>query len=140
MILTRDTDRDVSSPSSSAGEELGARVDIANSAKADLFISIHNDSFTTSVASGTTTFHYGDGESIKLAEVVQQCLVDGLGTDNRGPRFASFYIIRYTEMPSILVEIAFISNPEEEVLLASADGRAKAAECIFQGITNYLKV
>ena len=63
------------------------------------------------------TFHYGDADSIKLATFVQKNLVAELGTKDRSSRFASFYVIRYTKMTAILVEVAFISNPEEEVLL-----------------------
>lgn len=140
IVMTRDTDKDASYPGASADEELGARVDAANEAGADIFISIHNDSFTNSSASGTTTYHYGDAESIRLAGFIQKCLVDEMGTKDRGARFASFYVIRYTDMPAVLVEVAFISNPEEEVLLASVDGRYKAAESIFQGIVKYFKV
>lgn len=140
VIMTRDSDRDVSYPDSTADEELGARVDVANEAGADIFISIHNDAFTSSSAAGTTTFHYGDNEAVRLAGLVQKCLVDELGTRDRGSRFASFYVIRYTDMPAILVEVAFISNPEEELLLASVDGRCKAAESVFQGVVRYFRV
>ena len=138
VILTRDTDRNVSA-FSSASEELKARVEIAADANADVFISIHNDSFTSNATMGTTTFHYGDADSAKLAAFIQKNLVAELGTKDRSSRFASFYVIRYTKMTSILVEVAFISNPEEEVLLSSTDGRTKIAESIFQGIANFFK-
>ncbi|GBG57465.1 N-acetylmuramoyl-L-alanine amidase [Sporomusaceae bacterium FL31] len=140
VLMTRETDQDVSYPNASSAEELGARINIASDANADLFISIHNDAFTSITAAGTTTFHYGDEESVDLAGHVQKCLVEELGTKDRGTRFGSFYVIRYAKMPAILVEIAFISNPEEELLLASTDGRAKSAESIFKGIVKYFKV
>lgn len=140
VVMTRDTDKNVSEPAASASEELGARVDIANESGADVFVSIHNDAFTSDTAAGTTTFHYGDCESTALADCIQQCLVDQLSTKHRGVRFASFYVIRYTNMPAVLTEVAFISNPEEELLLASTDGRSKAADSIFQGIAKYFKV
>jgi N-acetylmuramoyl-L-alanine amidase len=140
VVMSRDSDKDVAYSGASADEELGARVDVANEAGADIFVSIHNDSFANCSASGTTTYHYGDSDSVRLAGFVQKCLVDELGTKDRGSRFASFYVIRYTDMPAILVEVAFISNPEEEVLLASIDGRFKAAETIFQGVVKYFKV
>lgn len=140
VIMTRETDQDVAYADASANDELAARVDIANNAAAHLFISIHNDAFTRDTASGTTTFHYGDQESIKLANCVQNCIVDTLGTKNRRARFASFYVLRYTNMTSILVETAFISNPEEELLLASEDGRSNIALTIFEGIVKYYKV
>lgn len=140
VVMTRDADKDASYPDSPADEELGARVDIANESGADIFISIHNDAFTNPGAVGTTTFHYGDADAVRLADFVQKSLVDELGTRDRGSRFASFYVIRYTDMPAILVEVAFISNPEEELLLASVDGRFKAAASIFQGIVKYFRV
>ena len=140
VIMTREDDQDVYGPDASAQEELGARVDIANDHGADIFISIHNDAFTNPQASGTTTFHYGSPEGIKLASAIQKHLADGLGTKDRGARYGSFYVIRYTDMPAALVEVAFISNPEEEVLLASVDGRCQAAESIFHGVMKYFKV
>ncbi|WP_425057830.1 hypothetical protein SCACP_23940 [Sporomusa carbonis] len=140
VVMTRDADSDAAHADASAGEELAARVEIANQAEADLFISIHNDSFTSNTAVGTTTFHYGDKESVKLATLVQRCLADKLGTKNRGARFASLYVLRYTDMPAILVEVAFISNPVEEMLLTSVDGRDNAAESICDGILKFFKV
>ena len=139
VVMTRDTDQNVSDPSASTSEELKARVEIAKDANADIFISIHNDSFTSNTTMGTTCFHYGDVNSMKLAAFVQKNLVAELGTKDRSSRYASFYVIRYPKMPAILVEVAFISNPEEEVLLSSTDGRIKIAESIFQGIANYFK-
>lgn len=140
VVMSRDSDKDAAYSGALADEELGARVDVANETGADIFVSVHNDSFANSFASGTTTYHYGDSDSVRLAGFVQKCLVEELGTRDRGAQFASFYVIRYTDMPAILVEVAFISNPEEEVLLASVDGRYKAADSIFQGIVKYFKV
>lgn len=140
VIMTRDSDRDVAYADASPSEELGARVDIANDNQVDLFISIHNDAFTNASASGTTTYHYGDVESSRLAGCLQKKLVEHLGTKDRNSRFASFYVIRYTEMAAALVEAGFISNPEEEVLMASADGRLQTAQALFEGIVQYFKV
>lgn len=140
VIMTRDSDRNVAYADASANEELGARVDIANDNQVDLFISIHNDAFTNANATGTTTYHYGDIESVRLANCLQKKLIEHLGTKNRGCRYASFYVIRYTEMTAALIEAGFISNPEEEVLMASADGRMNAAQALFEGIMQYFRV
>lgn len=123
-----------------AQDNLDQRLHTINDADADFFISIHNDSFASSGACGTTTFHYGDEESAKLASFVQQSLVTELNTRDRGVRFASFYLLRHAKIPGILVEPAFISNPEEEVLLSSIDGRNKIAESIYQGAVKFFKV
>lgn len=123
-----------------AQSNLEQRMHAINDSEADFFISIHNDAFSSNMASGTTTFHYGKEPSVRLAGCVQKSIIDQLGTKDRGIRFASFYLLRYAEIPGILVEAAFITNPEEEVLLASADGREKIAAAIYQGIAQYLKV
>jgi N-acetylmuramoyl-L-alanine amidase len=140
VIMTRFSDQDLSYPDRSRNDLLNKRVAIANDSDADIFVSIHNDSFSSAVASGTTTFHYGNEQAIELANHVQKALTNELNTNDRGTRFASFYILRYTTMPAILVETAFISNPEEELLLASNDGRNKIAESIYNGIVRYFKV
>lgn len=139
VVLTRDADRSAAHTGNTE-QELVARVAIANQAHADLFISIHNDGFPNTANSGTTTYHYGSPEATRLAAAIQKNLVAELGTQDRGNRFASFYVIRYPLMPAVLTEIAFISNPEEEVLLASINGRLNAAEGLFQGIVGYCKV
>ena len=137
VVMTRDSDTEVAD---AGATELNARVEVANQSEVDLFISIHNDAFTSNSAAGTTTFHYGNKDSIKLATLIQQSLVEQLGTKNRGARFASFYVLRYTNMPSVLIEVAFISNIVEEMLLSSVDGRDNAAESICDGILKYFKV
>ena len=119
---------------------LDQRLLTINDSDADLFISIHNDSFSSSKSCGTTSFHHGDEASMRLATLVQDALISELGTQDRGVRFASFYLLRYAKIPGVVVETAFISNPEEEVLLASSDGRNKIAESIYQGIVKYFKV
>ncbi|VBB08682.1 n-acetylmuramoyl-l-alanine amidase [Lucifera butyrica] len=139
-VMTRESDQEVSYAGAPVAEELASRIDIANKINADLFISIHNDAFNDSTVSGTTTFHYGGTESIYLAKAIQKNLVGQLGTTDRGVRFASFFVIRHARMPAVLTEVAFISNPEEEVLLSSTDGREKAADAIFEGIVSYFKV
>lgn len=138
VVMTRQAEEERSAEENQDG--LKQRIALINDSEADLFISIHNDAFSSSKASGTTTFHYGNDQSVLLANCVQNALVDELGTKNRGARFASFYLLRCAELPGVLVEPAFITNPEEELLLASADGRGKIAECIYNGIVRYFKV
>lgn len=140
VYMTRETDQSVAHDSASQEAELEARIAIAKQAKADLFISIHNDGFISPTANGATTYHYGNPDSMRLAEIVQKQLIESLGVHDRGTRFASFFVIRYAPMPAILVEVAFISNPDEELLLASEDGRSRAAGGIFEGIVGYYRV
>lgn len=120
--------------------DLAERLQIINDSGADFFVSIHNDAFADNRASGTTTFHYGNEQAIALCNYIQKSLVETLGTRDRGSRFASFYLLRCAHIPGILIEAAFISNPEEEVLLASTEGRNKIATAIYEGIAQYLKI
>ena len=143
VVLTRTTDV---SPAGnnydpiSIKPDLQARVDIANNLGADLFISIHNNAFT-STSYGTETYYSSDNPqaiaSKELAQIVQARLVGKLGLYNRGVREAGFRVIKYTKMPAILVELAFISNPDEERLLSSPDFQIKAAQGIYEGILQY---
>lgn len=135
IFMTRTTDQDVAYPGASNIEELEARVAIANQANADLFISIHADSFSESVH-GTTTYYYPGSDS-SLAHFVQDSLVDQLRLSNRGFLPNDYYVLKYTKMPAILTEAAFISNPKEERLLGNRLFDQKVALGIYNGIKNY---
>ena len=142
VIMTRRTDKTVSpkGASASAIEELQARCDVANRAKATIFISIHADSFTNSSARGTTGYYYSQTEgqaSIKLADCIRKALCEQIRTPSRGTKPCNFYVVRNTDMPATLIELAFISNPEEERIMSSKDGVLKCAQGIFDGIEDY---
>ncbi|MBU8771515.1 SH3 domain-containing protein [Cytobacillus oceanisediminis] len=121
--------------------ELAERTAIANSSNYDAFISIHADSFS-STSRGSTTFfnstvNFNGPKSEELADSVQKYMVSSLGTYNRGVKEQEFYVNRMNQLPSILVELAFISNPNEESLLRSTAFRQKAAEGIRKGFQDY---
>jgi N-acetylmuramoyl-L-alanine amidase len=73
-----------------------------------------------------------------LAENIQKELVSKLGLVNRGVKKEHLYVIKYTEMPSVLIEVAFLSNPTEEKLLGDDKFITDSAEAISQGLFNYL--
>ncbi len=142
VILTRETDRTVSEKGAKASdiEELGARCDVANRNGADIFISIHADSFTRPEARGTTGYYYSkstSGRGQKLADCIRRNLVEQLGTPSRGTQPCNFYVVKHTDMPATLIELGFISNKDEEKLLDSKEGVLKAAQGIFDGIEDY---
>ena len=141
VYMTRSTDTEVSPKGANASdiEELQARCDVANNHDADIFISIHNDSFTNGAAKGTTGYYYsrGSAKSRDLADKVRSGVIDQIGTQSRGTQSCNFYVVKHTDMPATLVEVAFISNPEEEKLLNSDDGAQKAAQGIADGIADY---
>lgn len=141
VILTRDNDTSPAGSNYTELSDLQARVQIANQNKADLFVSIHNDSFSNPDAGGTTTYYSSDSvvadKSLALGADVQREVEKQLGLLDRGTKSANFYVVKNTTMPAILVELGFISNPTEEKLLSSADFQKKAAEGIYQGILTY---
>lgn len=120
---------------------LAERVRIANEAGSDLFISVHQNAFKDRNVSGTETFYYpGDLKGKKLAAFIQESLVKTLKRKDRGVKQANFYVLRETNMPSALVEVVFITNPEEEQLLRDEEFLRKAARGISSGIMKYYKI
>lgn len=164
---------------------LGTRVAIARRAKADIFLSIHADAFTTPNAKGASVFILSDsGASSSFAKWLAQTqnnadLIGGMSfkskdkatskvlldmtqtwTSKRSSKLgqlllpklaeigqlhngkvekAAFAVLKAPDIPSVLVETAFISNPEEEQLLNQSDYRQKIAQMIFDGVSSFIK-
>lgn len=141
VLMTRTTDTEVSPKKANASdvEELQARCDVGNDGNADIFISMHMDSFTNSTPSGTTGYYYTKGSkaSQRLAQYVSEGVVTALGTGNRGTKSCNFYVVKHTDMPATLVEMAFISNDKEEKLMNSEAGINRAAEGILNGLRRF---
>lgn len=105
--------------------EMNRQMDIVDVIKSDLFRENKRD------------------ESIKLANYIQRSLVSNLDDDKRrlinlGVKQALFYVLFGAKMPSVLVEVSFISNPEEEHLLSNDAYRTEVAEGIAKGLNTYL--
>ena len=138
-LMTRTTDNaggDV--PYTSVGADLKARTDAANARPAEIFVSIHQNS-ASSAASGTETYvKLGAPEPTQLlAATVQRSLVACLGLTDRGVRERSFYVVRNTTMPAVLVEGGFLSSTVDVALLAQPDFRQKMAEAIGGAVYQY---
>ncbi|HID0766191.1 TPA: N-acetylmuramoyl-L-alanine amidase, partial [Clostridium botulinum] len=132
VIYTRTSDN-VSWPSNES-QDLAARVAIANNNNTDLYVSIHANSFNGS-ANGTETYYYdGSAKGKETAEKVQKELVNSIGLYDRGVKTAGYYVLKNTISPSILVELGFIDNRNEEILLNSDWFQQKCAEAIAKGI------
>ncbi len=127
VLMTRDSDVFI---------PLQGRVDFANARHADIFFSIHIDSFLRS-SSGTTT-HFWTAQSQPLAREVQNELARATGLKSRGVMQSRFFVIRKTWMPSVLTESCFITNPGEEAKLMNPNWRQRVANGMAQGIVNYV--
>ncbi len=127
---------------------LSERCQIANELNAAVFVSVHCNSAENSSATGTETYYYASLEDperfmqkeqrYKLARLLQQNLVRQLGLADRGVKQDRFTVIMDTNMPSALVETAFINNPSEEACLMDKSFRSKAARAIADAITEYM--
>lgn len=118
-------------------ESLSGICAAANSWGADLFISIHCNAFN-GIANGTETLTYpSDIEGYKLAECIQEQIIDTFDTTDRGLKARTdLAVLNGTDMPAVLVEMAFIDNPDDAVLLR--DRQDDFARAIARGVTDYL--
>lgn len=110
----------------------------ANDWDADIFVSIHCNSAEADEACGTETFAYdldgGAGE--KIATCIQDQIVDALNTVDRGVKAnPKLFVLRYTAMPAVLVELGFIGNESDEELLTNRQD--DFARAISRGVTDY---
>lgn len=139
VILTRTTDVDVYGPHASGVDELQARVNVANGNQADAFISIHINSFSNPNVGGIATYYFdGSDQSKKLASSVQGQIAEHSGFNgDRGIQPGNLYVLRHSLMPSILVELGFISNPKEEGHLKEGSTRQEFANELAKGLELY---
>jgi N-acetylmuramoyl-L-alanine amidase len=134
VIMTRTSDKDVS---------LAQRTSIANSAKANLFVSIHINANENAALGGTSTYVHSGAktarvqESNRLARYIQSELVKTLGLRDIGVKYADFAVLRTSTMPAVLCELAFISNIPEEKYMNTDGFKNAAAEAIVKGIGIY---
>lgn len=115
---------------------LPQRVAVANKYRNAIFVSIHYNYTWKEQVSGLETFYY-NAEGQKLAQCVQSSLVRKTRTVDRNAKFARFYVIRNTKLPSILVEGGFVSNETERTRMKSAYFRESIASGIAEGIQRY---
>lgn len=121
------------------------RVGLANKSNADLFISVHNNSYKRSSSiKGTEVMysesHEGAFKSERLAEICMEELTDALESRDRGLlKGDSIYIIKNSGVPVALIEVGFMTNKEELRLLNSAEYQEKTAEAIYKAIFRALE-
>ena len=138
VIMTRETDRDVAWAEATNGQELQARVD-KTPPNAALFISVHCNAFSNSATNGMETYYYhGSAAGQRLAALLNEELANFGGRANRGVKGANFYVLKHSTVPASLVELAFITNPEEESLLADDSYQEQLALAIVRAVKRYL--
>jgi N-acetylmuramoyl-L-alanine amidase len=126
VLMTRTDDRYIS---------LQDRCRIPNRNFARFFASIHCNSFKDRAAHGITTYCWKKGETgYQAAIVIQDELIEETKLHDRGIKYNYLYVVANTRMPAILIELPFLSNPDEERMLCSEDFRNKCALAIYRGL------
>ena len=124
----------------SNASSLRARVDEANSWGADYFVSVHTNASVSPSAQGTETLVYSiPSTSFRLAENIQRNLTEITGFADRGVKERpGLYVLRKTIMPATLVELGFITNPQDA--RAMRDNPSLFARGIYQGLLDFLNL
>ena len=140
VFFTRKTDEALGQ---SKREDMKMRILTSDDFDADIFISIHQNSYPSSNVKGAQVFYYNSSEKSKLlAECIQSSLIENL--DNTNTRTAKadsdYYILKNTKIPAAIIECGFLSNPEEEENLNSEEYRNKTAWAVYLGIAQYFSL
>ncbi|NME71962.1 N-acetylmuramoyl-L-alanine amidase family protein [Flammeovirga aprica] len=135
VYYTRTSDKYVS---------LEDRVDFAEVAQADYFLSIHSNSNPNKWIVGAKAHVDTDQDqvSVALAKVLlnsieKKTLIQSRGMMNRNDRGYNLYVLKNTSMPSVLIECGFLSNPYERKYINSKEGQNEIANAIFQGFQSF---
>lgn len=143
VIMTRKTDTDLSDPelrglSIKKRQDLARRVALANDNQADVMVSIHVNSFPNIRQHGAQTFCQANSpESRRLAMAIQKEFNYLLENEKREPLPGDYYILNKSKIPTVLIEIGFLSNPQESKLLSEPAYQTKIAWCLYAGLVYY---
>jgi len=141
VVMLRTEDRDLVGDGFSGSiaarkrEDLRLRVQKANEVKADLYISIHANADPSPRWHGAQVFYNPSSKPSKLTAVmIQEEITKQLGNTKRKALAGDYYVLRNTEMPAVIIEVGFLSHPQEASLLVNSDYQARMAQAIFAGI------
>ncbi|SEM31863.1 N-acetylmuramoyl-L-alanine amidase [Mesobacillus persicus] len=125
--MTRTSDKYVS---------LASRVSTSHYRNADAFISIHYDSISDKSVRGMTTYYYyGKG----LASELHSGVINRTQLKNRDVRYGNYYVLRENKQSSALLELGYLSNPTEEMLVSTNQYQQTVADGLFEGLARYFK-
>jgi len=118
--------------------ELEDRVAIANNLNADLFVSIHSDSFPKSSRRGYTVYiaRSASSSSRRAASAISRSM-SGTGLNSFGVQTAGYHVLTGTRGPAVLVELGYLSNRSEAALLRSGSFQNRLAQAVADGISDY---
>lgn len=131
VVLTRQGDEEI---------DLQPRVDTAEQANANLFVSIHANAISLDrpEVNGVETYYYSD-LGARFAEVLHRRVLGVTGMGDRGVRQARFYVLRRTSMPAVLIETGFVTGAIDAPQLTNPIWQGRMSSAIAQGILDYLR-
>lgn len=129
VILTRSNDTYI---------PLSSRVYTSHYHNADAFVSIHFDSSEDRSVNGMTTYYYHDYQK-NLAANVHSSVSATNNLKDRGYRFGDYYVLRENKRNAILLELGYLSNPTEEILISSGQYQDTVTTGIYQGLAKYFQ-
>lgn len=143
VVMTREDDTSLAKNGgeSKKVQDMKARVELINKTKPDLAVSIHQNSYHEEGIHGAQVFyftHSTDGE--RAAGIMQKALL-AVDPENHRQEKADdgYYLLRRTEVPTIIVECGFLSNREEAEKLVDKEYQKKIAEAVVQGIEGFVQ-
>lgn len=146
VVMTRREDEDLCTEERPAAltkkrQDMLARVDLAVSARVDMVLSIHMNEYRARTESGPQVFYReGSGAGRLLAGCMQEALIAGLAPRKERAAMAGDYFILQLDVPSVLIECGFLSNPEEEKLLLTEAYQAKIGQAVAEGVKEYARL
>ena len=143
VVLTREDEGGLydQDASNKKVQDMKRRIEVMEKAAPDVAVSIHQNSYPEEYVHGAQVFFYhGSREGEALAERIQNRLVQGLDPENHRQIKAndSYYLLKKTAVPIVIVECGFLSNREEAQKLCDEDYQKKIAWQIHLGIMQYL--
>lgn len=143
VVLTRDSDAGLydENASNKKVQDMKRRVELIEKSQPVVTVSIHQNSYHEEYVHGAQTFYYtGSEQSKRLAEKIQQMLLNKVDKDNTREAKAndSYYLLKKTSSPIVIVECGFLSNRNEAQKLESDYYQEKIAWAIHMGILQYL--
>ncbi|WP_269799238.1 N-acetylmuramoyl-L-alanine amidase CwlD [Bacillus xiapuensis] len=145
VLMTRESDKDLADPDTKRfrarkTEDLKKRLSLINESKADMFLSIHLNAIPSPKWRGAQTFFMPSlQENKELAKCIQDEIVLNLENTTRVAKAINHvYLLKHANKPGALVEIGFLSNPDEKRELMAEDYQEKVAASIYKGVLRYL--
>ncbi len=140
VIMTREKDMDLLEVSKGPKKRLDMknRLNIIEKSEANLLLSIHCNAIASPICSGAQTFYKeGDDEGMRLAGLIQKELIRVLENTNRPIKTGEYYLLENSSIAGAVVEVGFLSNPEEAILLKDPHYQKKVAWAIYGGVIKY---